>query len=151
MHRYHSYQFFLDDTSQEWKELRIGLCGDEDPRSPFWRMKKFGAAGDGHLDPAALRGWQLKFVGADSSTGVDVTGAVEIKELSCEGSGLVGSMLEQPWAEPAADAPWHAPHAVWAAVADGDVEITYAEPTSYTLSRTLPDDAYFKIAGAVIA
>ena len=87
----------LDDTSQEWKELRIGLCGDEDPRSPFWRMKKFGAAGDGHLDPAALRGWQLKFVGADNSVGVHVTGAVEIKELSCEGSGLVGAMLEQPY------------------------------------------------------
>ena len=41
-----------------------------------------------------------------------MTGAVELRELACEGSGLVGSMLERPWAEPAADAPWHAPHAV---------------------------------------
>ena len=71
-------------------------------------------------------------MGADSSTGVDVTGAVELRELSCIGSGLVGSMLERPWAEPAADAPWHAPHAVRAAVAEGDVAITYAEPTSYS-------------------
>ena len=45
LEQYHSYQFFLDDTSQEWKELRVGLCGDEDPRSPFWRLDRFGAAG----------------------------------------------------------------------------------------------------------
>ena len=28
LEQYHSYHFMLDDTSQEWKELRVGLCGD---------------------------------------------------------------------------------------------------------------------------
>ena len=40
---------------------------------------------------------------------------------------------------------------VAAVVADGDVSITYAEPTRYVMSRTAPDDAYYKLAGAVIA
>ena len=28
----------LDDTSGEWKTLRLGLCGDSDPNSPFMRL-----------------------------------------------------------------------------------------------------------------
>ena len=105
--QYHSYHFILDDTSGDWQDIRVPLCGDEDPLSPFLRGDPFGAAGDGALDPEFLRGWQLKFVGADAGAkGLPpVTGSIELKDLACEGPGLVRALME-PWEEPVAGAPW---------------------------------------------
>ena len=55
LEQYHSYHFILDGSG-DWQDIRVPLCGDEDPLSPFLRGDPFGAAGDGHLDPEFLRG-----------------------------------------------------------------------------------------------
>ena len=93
----HFDPFRLDDTSGEWRELRLGLCGRSGTtRTPFFNMDGFYANGNYELDPASLQGFVLGTMTPSDRRGEATSGSLLIDEIACiEDAGA------DPCAEPA--------------------------------------------------
>jgi len=73
----------LDDGSASWRELKVPLCGDRDPFSPFWNIYPvIGMTGNGVLDPQYIQGWRLEFAIQSSADG-PTRGSMLVDRLAC--------------------------------------------------------------------
>ena len=72
----------LDDTSGEWKTLRLGLCGSSDPNSPFMRLAGFGPVGNARLDREKVDAYRFTVV-VPHDLRDTVEGAIEFRSLTC--------------------------------------------------------------------
>ena len=80
----HFDPFRLDDTSGEWRELRLGLCGRSGTtRTPFFNMDGFYANGNYELDPASLQGFVLGTMTPSDRRGETTSGSLLIDEIAC--------------------------------------------------------------------
>ena len=90
--------FRLDDTSGEWRELRLGLCGRSGTtRTPFFNMDGFYANGNYELDPASLQGFVLGTMTPSDRRGETTSGSLLIDEIACiEDAGADPFLLGEP-------------------------------------------------------
>ena len=76
----------LDDTSGDWKTLKLGLCGDSDPNSPFMRLAGFGPVGNAKLDRKKIDAYRFTVV-VPHYLRDTVEGAIELRSLTCIDDG----------------------------------------------------------------
>ena len=73
----------LDDTSGEWRELRLGLCGRSGTtRTPFFNMEGFYENGNDMLDPGSLRGFMLGLMMPSDQPGEATSGSLLFDEIA---------------------------------------------------------------------
>jgi hypothetical protein len=93
LEHYYSFEYVLDDSRSEWRELRIELRGDTSSESPFWQTGWSGTAGNRMLDPGSIRGWKLEInIDSQGELGSSSSGSLVLDQLACIGSGeLIGA------------------------------------------------------------
>ena len=91
----HFDAFALDDTSDERRELRVGLCGESGTtRTPFFNADGLYANGNDKLDPGSLQGFFLGVMTPSDRPGEETRGSLLIDEIAC---------IEEAGADPCAE------------------------------------------------
>lgn len=98
LEQFYSFQYVLDDSRADWRELRVELRGDTNSESPFWQTGWAGISGNNALDLQHIRGWRIEMnIDSQGDVGSSSDGCISFDQLACLGGGeLFGAALQNP-------------------------------------------------------